>query len=70
MLEQIIIVICQAKVYADKLNDAPLTRSPVQCATCKTAVTFTDDDLLLDSKHTIVCCLLLNIFEGKWLIEF
>jgi len=50
MCEQIVIAIRQAKLYAYKLKDAPLMRSPAQCATYNTAVTFLDDDLLLGSK--------------------
>jgi len=50
MREQIVVAIRQAKLYADKLKDAPLTRIPVQCATCNTIVTFIYDDLLLGPK--------------------
>jgi len=33
-----------------QVKDAPLMCSPVRCGTCNTAITFTDDDLLLSSK--------------------
>jgi len=48
--QQIVVAIHQAKLYADKLEVAPLTCGPAQRATCNTAITFTDDDLLLVSK--------------------
>jgi len=50
MRESIIVAIRQVELYVDKLKDAPLTRSPTQCATYNVAITFTDDDLLLGSK--------------------
>jgi len=50
MREQIVVAIRQANLYADKLKDAPLARSPIECATCNTTITFTDDDLFLGSK--------------------
>ena len=50
MRKQIIVVIRQAKLYADKIKDAPLIRSPTQFSTYNTVVTLTDDDLLLGSK--------------------
>ena len=48
--EQIVAAIHHAKLYADKVKNIPFMSSPTQCVTCNTAVTFTDDDLLLGSK--------------------
>jgi len=50
MREQIVVTVRHANLYADKVKDASLTRSPAQCATYNTTITFTDDDLLLGSK--------------------
>jgi len=39
------------KLYGDKVKDVGgSTESPIQCVSCNTAVTFTNDDLLLGSK--------------------
>ena len=39
------------EVYAEKVKGAAeMSDAPVQCASCNTAVTFTDGDLLLGSK--------------------
>jgi len=39
------------ELYADKIKEVgALTEGLVQCASCNTVVTFTDDDLLLGSK--------------------
>ena len=51
MCKKIIVAICQANLYACKLKDAPIACSPVQCATCNTAITFIDGDLLGSKPH-------------------
>ena len=45
------IALHHAKLYADKVKavEEP-AKLPAQCATCNTAVSFTDEDLLLVSK--------------------
>jgi len=51
MREQVVAVMCHAKLYADKTKEVKEpTRLPSQYATSNTAVSFTDDDLLLGSK--------------------
>jgi len=39
------------EIYAEKVKGVvEMSKTPVQCASCNTAVTFIDDDLLLGSK--------------------
>jgi len=49
--QHVIVALQHLELYADKVKDmGGSTKSPVQCASCDTAATFTDDDLLLGSK--------------------
>ena len=50
MCEQVVAVIRNARLYVDKVKDIPLGSCHTQCAIYNTTMTFTDDDLLLDSK--------------------
>jgi len=51
MREQVVIALRHAKLYADKVKPVKEpAKLPVQCATCNTAVSFTDEHLLLGSK--------------------
>ena len=50
MRQHVIAALQHPEIYADKIKDVGAsTEDPVQCASCNTAVTFTDDDLLLGS---------------------
>jgi len=51
MREQVATAMRHAKLYADKVKEAKEpAKLLTQCITCNTAVSFTDDDLLLGSK--------------------
>jgi len=51
MREQVVAAIRHAKSYADKVKEVKKpTKLPAQCTTCNTAVSFTDDYILLGSK--------------------
>jgi len=66
MRKQVVAVIRHAKSYADKVKEVKEhAKLQAQCITCNTVLSFTDDDLLLGLKSTIVRCLSLAIFEGK-----
>jgi len=46
-----IIALQHPYIYAEKVKGAvEVSKTPVQCASCNTAITVTDDDLLLGSK--------------------
>jgi len=51
MRQHIVAALQHPELYADKIKGVGAsTEGPVQCASYNTAVTFTDDDLLLGSK--------------------
>ena len=51
MRQHVVAALQHPELYADKIKDVGAsTEDPVQCASCNTAITFTDDDLLLGSK--------------------
>ena len=51
MHQHVVAVLQHPKFYASKFKDVEgSTKSSVQCASCNTAITFTDDNLLLGSK--------------------
>jgi len=58
MRQHIVAALQYPEFYADKIKDVGAsTEGLVHCASCNTAVTFSDDDLLLGSKPHIVLCL-------------
>ena len=51
MCQHVVAALQHPEFYADEVKDVgALTKGFVQCFSCNTAVTFTDDDLLLGSK--------------------
>ena len=51
MRQYVVVALQRPEFYADKIKDVGAsTECLVQCASCNTAVTFTDNDLLLGSK--------------------
>jgi len=49
--DQAVVALHHAKLYVDKVNAVKEpAKLPTQCATCNTAVSFRDEDLLLESK--------------------
>jgi len=49
--QHIVIALQHPKIYAKKVKGVvEMAEMPIQCASCNTAITFTDDDLLLGSK--------------------
>jgi len=51
MCQHMVIALQQLEIYAEKVKGViEMSETPVQCASCNTAITFTDDDLLLGSK--------------------
>jgi len=51
MRQHVVAALQHPELYADKIKDVGAsTKGLVQCASCNTAVTFTDDDLPLGSK--------------------
>jgi len=48
MREQVMVALHHAKLYVDKVKEVKEpAKLPTQCATCNTAVSFTNEDLLL-----------------------
>jgi len=57
------------KLYVDGVKDVEeMFEVPIQCASCNTAITFTDDDLLLCPNFIIVLCLSLATSKSWRLI--
>jgi len=47
-----VIALQHPDIYAQRVKSVTeMSETPIQCAFCNTAITFTDDDLLLRSKH-------------------
>jgi len=50
--QHLVIALQHPKVYVEKVKGAAeISDTPLQCASCNTTVTFTDNNLLLGSKH-------------------
>jgi len=46
-----VIALQHLEIYVEKVKDViDLSETPIQCASCNLAITFTDDDLLLGFK--------------------
>jgi len=72
MREQVTATMHQAKPYADEVKEAKEpAKLPTQCVTCNTAVSFTDDNLLLGSKphnRPLFVTGYVRGQKGKWIL--